>query len=238
MSATLLLLGFLIGMRHAVEADHVAAVASLATRSAGLGESLRQGAAWGLGHTLTLFLFGSLVLVLDLAMPQTLALGLEFAVGLMLIALGGDVLWRLARERIHFHTHRHDDGAVHFHAHSHTGEQGHDPARHMHRHPSGFPTRAVLVGLMHGMAGSAALIVLTLQTAQSPLAGLAYIALFGLGSIMGMAVLSVVIAIPLRMSARSMTWLHNGLQATVGMATVAIGCGLVYRTGWHEHLFF
>ncbi len=238
MSITLLLLGFLIGMRHAVEADHVAAVASLATRSEGLRESLRQGAAWGLGHTLTLFLFGSLVLVLDLAMPETLALGLEFAVGLMLIALGCDVLWRLARERIHFHTHRHDDGAVHFHAHSHAGEPGHDPARHAHRHPSGFPTRAVLVGLMHGMAGSAALIVLTLQTVRSPLAGLAYIALFGLGSIVGMALLSVVIAIPLRLSAKSMTWLHNGLQGAVGIATVAIGCGLVYRTGWHEHLLF
>ena len=238
MSITLLLLGFLIGMRHAVETDHVAAVASLATRSTSLGESVRQGAAWGLGHTLTLFVFGGLVLVLDVVMPETLARGLEFAVGLMLVGLGIDVLWRLARERIHFHTHRHADGEVHFHAHSHAGEPEHDPARHAHGHADRFPVRAMLVGLMHGMAGSAALIILTLQTVQSPWAGLAYIALFGIGSIAGMALLSVAIAVPLRLSARGMTWLHNGLQAAVGMATMAIGAGLVYRIGWQEHLLF
>jgi hypothetical protein len=237
-SVTLLLLGFLIGMRHAVETDHVAAVASLATRSTSLGESVRQGAAWGLGHTLTLFLFGGLVLVLDVVMPETMARGLEFAVGVMLVGLGMDVLWRLCRERIHFHTHRHADGEEHFHAHSHAGEQGHDLARHAHGHVERFPLRAMLVGLMHGMAGSAALIILTLQTVESPWAGLAYIALFGIGSIAGMALLSVAIAIPLRLSARGMTWLHNGLQAAVGIATMAIGAGLVYRIGWQEHLLF
>ncbi len=238
MSLTLLLLGFVLGMRHAVETDHVAAVASLATRSNGLGESMRQGAAWGLGHTLTLFVFGGLVLVLDVVMPETLARGLEFAVGLMLVGLGADVLWRLGRERIHFHTHRHADGEVHFHAHSHAGERGHDPDRHAHGHADRFPVRAMLVGLMHGMAGSAALIILTLQTVQSPWAGLAYIALFGAGSIAGMALLSVAIAVPLRLSAKGLTWLHNGLQAVVGIATVAIGAGLVYRIGWQEHLLF
>ena len=96
----------------------------------------------------------------------------------------------------------------------------------------------MLVGLMHGMAGSAALIILTLQTVQSPWAGLAYIGLFGIGSIAGMALLSVAIAVPLRLSARGVTWLHNGLQAAVGVATMAIGAGLVYRIGWQEHLLF
>ena len=238
MSLTLLLLGFLIGMRHAVESDHVAAVASLATRSTSLGDSVRQGAAWGLGHTLTLFIFGGLVLVLDVVMPETMARVLELAVGIMLVGLGTDVLWRLGRDRIHFHTHRHDDGKVHFHAHSHAGEQTHDPARHNHGHADRFPVRAMLVGLMHGMAGSAALIILTLQTVQSPWAGLAYIALFGIGSIAGMALLSAAIAVPLHLSARGMTRLHNGLQAAVGIATMAIGAGLVYRIGWQEHLLF
>ena len=238
MSLTLLLLGFVIGMRHAVETDHVAAVASLATRSTSVRDTVRQGAAWGLGHTLTLFLFGSIVLVLGLAMPEPMAQTLELVVGVMLVLLGIDVLRRLARDRIHFHLHHHDDGHAHFHAHSHAGETGHDPDRHAHEHPAGFPFRALFVGLMHGMAGSAALILLTVQTIQSPLLGLLYIALFGLGSMLGMALLSYVIAIPLRYSARGMTWLHNGLQAVVGVATLVIGGMLVYEIGWQQHLLF
>lgn len=238
MSISLLLLGFLIGMRHAVESDHVAAVASLATRSRSVTDAIRQGAAWGLGHTLTLFLFGSIVLVLDAVMPERLAQLLELLVGFMLVGLGVDVLRRLIREQIHFHVHRHHDGEVHFHAHSHAGETGHDPRRHHHEHHEGFPVRALMVGLMHGMAGSAALILLTLQTVQSPWTGLLYIALFGIGSMIGMALLSLVIAIPLRASARGVTWLHNGLQAVVGVGTIAIGAALIYEIGWQQQLLF
>jgi len=227
MSLSLLLLGLLIGMRHAVESDHVAAVATLATHSRSMTEAVRQGAAWGVGHALTLFLFGSIVLVLDTVMPAALAQVLELVVGIMLVGLGIDVLYRVIREKVHFHVHRHTDGNSHFHAHSHAGEETHDPARHRHEHPAGFPVRALLVGLMHGMAGSAALILLTLQTVRSPLLGLIYIALFGLGSMIGMALLSVAIAIPLRASARGMTWLHNALQVVVGVATVTIGTALV-----------
>ncbi|MGB5211339.1 MAG: urease accessory protein [Gammaproteobacteria bacterium] len=238
MSLSLLLLGFLIGMRHAVETDHVAAVASLATRSKSMAETIRQGAAWGLGHTLTLFLFGSVVLILDAVIPERLAHYLELVVGVMLVGLGLDVLRRLLAERVHFHIHHHHGGEVHFHAHSHVGEGTHDPKRHRHEHPHRFPIRALLVGLMHGMAGSAALILLTLQTVHSPWTGLLYIALFGVGSMIGMALLSVVIAIPLRASARGVTWLHNGLQAVVGVATIAVGSVLIYQLGWQQQLLF
>ena len=232
MSYSLLTLGFLIGMRHAVDTDHLAAVASLVTRSRTMGDTIRQGAVWGIGHTLTLFVFCSLVLLLDAVIPETLAQGLEFMVGLMLLGLGIDVLRRLLRERIHFHVHRHEDGTLHFHAHSHAGEAGH-PAVHSHHHAGahGFPFRALIVGMMHGMAGSAALILLTLQTVHSPLTGMAYIALFGVGSIAGMAVLSVIIAFPLRYSAGGLNWLHNGLQAVIGIITLAAGGALMYHVG-------
>ncbi len=232
MSFSLLSLGFLLGMRHAMETDHLAAVASLATRSHSMGETIRQGAVWGMGHTLTLFAFGSLVLLLDSIMPETLAQVLEFAVGLMLVGLGVDVLRRLLRERIHFHVHRHADGTLHFHAHSHAREPVH-PAVHHHHHRSkgSFPLRALLVGMMHGMAGSAALILLTLQTVHSPLTGMAYIALFGVGSIAGMAALSAIIAVPLRYSATGMTWLHNGLRAVIGVVTLVVGSLMVYDIG-------
>lgn len=228
---SLLLLGFLIGMRHALEADHVAAVATLATRSPSMSHTLRQGAAWGLGHTLTLFLFGSLVIWLDTVIPAQLARGLELAVGVMLVVLGLDVLRRLGSDRVHFHLHRHGDGTSHFHAHSHAGDRGHDPGHHEHRHIRGFPFRALFVGLMHGMAGSAALILLTLETVRSPWVGMAYILLFGLGSVLGMAVVSVAIAIPLRRSARGLTWLHNSLQALIGAGTVALGIWMIHDLG-------
>ncbi|OQX43499.1 MAG: urease accessory protein, partial [Candidatus Sedimenticola endophacoides] len=135
----LLLFGLLIGMRHALEADHLAAVASLVSRRQSLAETLRQGGAWGLGHTLTLFLFGSVVIFMDTVMPERLAAGLELAVGFMLVLLGADVLRRVVRERVHFHVHRHG-GERHFHAHSHAGEAraAHDPERHHHPHPQGF----------------------------------------------------------------------------------------------------
>lgn len=215
-----------------METDHVAAVASLATRSQSMGDTIRQGVVWGMGHTITLFAFGSVVLLLDAVVPEVLAQGLEFAVGLMLLVLGGDVLRRLLRDRIHFHVHQHTDGTLHFHAHSHAGESGHEAIHHHpHRKRLDFPFRALLVGVMHGMAGSAALVLLTLQTVDSPLTGLVYIALFGVGSIAGMAVLSMIIAVPLRYSAAALTWLHSGLQAMIGVVTLTVGGLIVYDIG-------
>jgi len=230
--ASLLALGFLLGMRHALDADHLAAVATLATRSRSLGHAVRQGVAWGTGHTLTLMLVGGAVLVLGLVLPERAAQLLELAVGVMLIALGADVLHRLWRERVHFHEHRHAEGVEHFHAHSHRGESApHDAGRHEHRHLRGVPGRALLVGMVHGMAGSAALILLSLEAFRSPAWGIVYIAIFGLGSILGMAALSVAIAVPLRLTSRRLTRVHGGLSATIGLATVLLGCYIVYRIG-------
>ena len=224
-----LLLGMLLGMRHALDADHLAAVATLVTRSRSLSHTLWQGVAWGTGHTLTLLLCGGTVLVLGLVLPERAALGLELAVGVMLVVLGGEVLYRLRRGRVHFHAHRHADGAKHFHAHAHQGEsRQHDPDRHQHGH--GFPLRALVVGMVHGMAGSAALILLTLETLRTPALGLAYIALFGVGSIAGMAALSAVIAIPMRLTSQHLGRTYQGLSALVGLGTVLLGCYVTLRS--------
>jgi len=188
-----------------MEADHVAAVASLATRSRSLASTAKQGAAWGAGHALTLVFFGGLVLVMDTLVPERFAQGLELAVGFMLVLLGFDVLRRLVRDRIHFHLHRHD-ATVHFHAHSHIGSQAHADDLHHHEHPESFPIRAMLVGMMHGMAGSAALIILALNRASS-------------------------ITQALRYSARGFTWAHNGLKASVGLLTIGLGGKLIYELG-------
>ncbi len=272
---SLLLLGFLLGMRHALEVDHLAAVASLATRSRGLWHTVAQGAAWGLGHTLTLVLAGGICLLASVAIPPRLAHLLEMGVGVMLLGLGLDVLLRARRQGIHVHVHRHDDGTLHLHAHGHApceepapGEPGHGlhPHVHAHAHPlthsrsltdqealrapempeargarkarqvhaaammpadggavTGFPRRALLVGLMHGLAGSAALLLLTLSTLSSRWLGLAYILVFGLGSILGMAILSAVIALPMQGTARLLTGAFRAVEVVTGLATIAIG---------------
>ncbi len=222
---SLLLLGFLIGMRHALEADHVAAVATLATRTTTVKQAIKLGSIWGLGHTLTLFLFGSVVLLTDLFVPEQMAQWLEFSVGIMLILLGLDVLRRLIRDRIHYHVHQHEASQRHFHAHSHKNNNLKTNSHH-HQHPNQLSYRSLFIGVLHGMAGSAALILLTLETIHSPLIGIIYIALFGFGSIVGMAVLSYIISIPLRASATGMTRMHNGLQLVIGVSTVILG-GLV-----------
>ena len=222
-------LGFLLGMQHALEADHIAAVSSIAARRTQIGDIVRHGLTWGLGHTLTLFVFAGAALLLGHAIPEQVARPLETAVGIMLVGLGAHVLWRLWRDRVHFHTHGHGDGTVHVHAHSHAGETvAHISASHAHAH--GFRWRTLLVGLMHGMAGSAALLVLTMSQASSPAVGLGYVALFGIGSMVGMGALSTVIAVPLAVSARWLTWANRGLQGAVGIVTIAIGLTTIYET--------
>jgi cytochrome c biogenesis protein CcdA len=215
-------LGFLLGMQHALEADHIAAVSSIAARRSRIGDIVKHGLTWGLGHTLTLFVFAGVAILLGRAIPETVAKPIEGAVGIMLIGLGAHVLWRLWRDRVHFHRHGHADGTVHFHAHSHAGDTlPHARTAHIHEH--GLRWRTLLVGLMHGMAGSAALLVLAVTQASSPVAGLGYVALFGLGSMIGMGALSAVIAVPLAVSARFLTVANRALQGAVGAVTIAIG---------------
>ena len=236
-------------MRHALEPDHVAAVATLAARSRGPRETVLQGAVWGLGHTITLLAVGGACLLLRATIPQRLAASLEGVVGVMLLLLGADVLVRMRRRGVHLHVHSHGDGTVHLHAHQHAPgtaldtnpahQDAHDPVHHEHAHVHGFPRRALLVGLVHGLAGSAALLLLTLTTLGSAWLGVAYIAVFGIGSIAGMAVLAGVMSLPLQGPARRFTsWLkwRSGLEAVIGCGTLAVGGWVLYNTPWVQGL--
>jgi hypothetical protein len=221
-------LGFLLGMQHALEADHIAAVSSIAARRTEVGDIVKHGLTWGLGHTLTLLGFAGIAILLGHAIPEAFARPIETAVGIMLVGLGAHVLWRLWRDRIHFHRHLHADGTVHLHAHSHAGESvSHGRSSHAHEHASGFRWRTLLVGLMHGMAGSAALLLLTASQAPSAAIGLGYVALFGVGSMIGMGALSAAIAVPLVVSARWLSFANSGLQGAVGAITIAIGVSII-----------
>lgn len=222
-------LGFVLGMQHALEADHIAAVSSIAARRNKVGDIVRHGLTWGLGHTITLFLFAGAALVLGQAIPEHIERPLEAAVGITLVGLGAHLLWRLWRDRIHFHQHTHNDGTRHLHVHSHAGETT-AHARSAHDHGHGFRWRSLLVGLMHGMAGSAALLVLTVSQARDPVQGLFYVLLFGVGSMIGMGALSMAIAVPIAASAKFLTWANRGLQVAVGVVTIAIGLHTIVET--------
>ena len=223
-------LGFLLGMQHALEVDHIAAVSTIAARRSGIRDIVKHGLTWGLGHTLTLFLFAGVAMVLGQAIPPHIAEPLEGAVGVMLVGLGAHLLWRLWRDRLHVHVHQHGDGKRHMHLHSHAHQEGRHDAPAAHRHAHGFRWRTLIVGLMHGMAGSAALLVLAVSQAPTPTQGLLYVALFGVGSMVGMGALSAAIAVPLVISARGLTAVNRGLQITVGVLTIVIGLHTIQET--------
>ncbi|HTF89056.1 MAG TPA: sulfite exporter TauE/SafE family protein [Planctomycetota bacterium] len=220
--ASFLFLGFLIGIRHALEADHVAAVVSLATRGGSFRRQVGQGAMWGLGHTLTLLVVVGACVSLGLAIPDSASRWFEAIVGAMLVILGASVFLRLRAQRIHVHVHRHADGIAHFHAHRHDEVPSHE-----HAHAC-LPLRALVVGSVHGLAGSAALVLLMAQTVQSPATGFLYIALFGLGSVVGMMSIAAAIAVPLRATVKDRARLHELLCAGAGAFSVLLGTKMIW----------
>jgi len=219
-----LLIGFLMGVRHALEADHLAAVATLASRRRGVVATMVQGTLWGIGHAAALLAVAVVVVLCRVSIPDRIAHGLEALVGVMLIGLGLSVLWRLRRGRLHVHVHRHGDGTMHVHAHAHARGERHDPDRHAHAHARGGLRPALLVGVMHGMAGSAALLVLVaMRFSATPMFAIAFVALFGAGATLGMAALSAVIAVPLAVSNPALSRGYRGMHAVIGVASIAIG---------------
>jgi hypothetical protein len=232
-------LGLLLGMQHATEADHLAAVASLASRERSLKAGMFHGIAWGAGHTLMLLIVAGALGFLGWVISPLMASNMERVVGAMLILLGIGVARRLWRERIHFHVHTHVERMnvlapqahiTHFHAHSHASElQPHGLGAHAHSHK--LPWRSVVVGMVHGLAGSAALAFFVSQSMPSPVWMLGYIAIFGLGSILGMALLSGMLAIPLGLTARHFTGVHRILSGSAALFSLALGGRLLFASG-------
>ncbi len=223
---TLLLLGCLVGMQHALEADHLAAVAAMTTGRTSRKALVLRGSVWGLGHTITLLSICGLLLVFGEAIsPRTEGL-LELLVGLMLVLLGANVLRTLRTQRVHFHVHEHQGGVRHVHAHSHAqDDREHLRGEHRHGHRELGLGRALAVGMMHGAAGSAGLLVLA-AAADSLLNAIGFVITFGLGSIMGMAALSFVAAYPLRLLERCASWFNTAVTVAIGSIAVIIGTRL------------
>jgi ABC-type nickel/cobalt efflux system permease component RcnA len=214
--------GLLLGFRHAFEPDHLAAVSTLATRQGRLLDACRLGLAWALGHTASVGVVVGAIILFGLRLPDRLWPTADFLVALLLIALGGSVIVRYARGRWHLHVHSHAAG-LHLHLHSHA----HAPA-HEHAHPQGDARRSLGFGLLHGLAGSAAIMVLLVAAAPTRAAQLAYFAAFAVGTVGGMLIVSAALAGFVRLAsergARWATVLHLGSAVTsviVGLALAA-----------------
>lgn len=241
--AAVLGFGFMLGLKHALEADHLAAVTTIVSeRKSLLGSSL-VGGLWGVGHTLALLAAGAAFILLRVRIDERTALALEFAVGIMLALLGANALRKLFRRRarLHLHTHRHG-GWLHAHPHLHDTGSTHEhtttaaAAAQATHHGFNLNARPVLIGLMHGLAGSAALMLLVLSAITSPLVGLAYIGVFGVGSIGGMVLMSTLVGLPIHLTAGRFLRLNFAVRACAALFSFGFGLLLMYRIGYVEGL--
>lgn len=232
-TASVLTIGLVFGLKHAVEADHLAAVSTIVSERKSLLSSSLVGGLWGLGHTISLLIAGVAVLLLHIEISEKTALALEFCVALMLIALGANALRKLSRGKLHFHSHEH--GALaHLHPHIHRGPT--EGPAHTH-HGLGLNTRPLLIGMVHGLAGSAALMLLVLSTVKSSFVGLLFIAVFGVGSIGGMLIMSALVSLPLQLTAARFRRANRAVQMIAAMFSLGLGLLMAYEIGFSGGLF-
>jgi ABC-type nickel/cobalt efflux system permease component RcnA len=229
----LLGLGLVFGLKHATEVDHVVAVSTIVSEHKSVLRSALVGGLWGAGHTASLVVVGVVVLVFRVAIPAPVGKWLEFGVALMIITLGAIAVLRVLRKRADVHLHRHShDGQSHVHVHFHESETKHVGSVSSHSHAmSEIGVKPLLVGAMHGLAGSAALTLLVLTQVRSASLGLLYLAVFGIGSTLGMLLMSGLIGLPFALSTRRISRVNFGLQTAAGVLSIAFGLWYAYRVG-------
>lgn len=187
------LLGFLLGLRHATDADHVVAVTTIVARERTLRRAAWIGVLWGIGHTLTVFAVGGTIVAFRLVIPPRLGLMLEFGVAIMLILLGFSNLRPNAPGRGNGHTHEFD-----------------------HRRP-------LIIGTVHGLAGSAAVAILVLTAIPDTGWALAYLLVFGVGTIVGMMLVTVLLAAPAIYAGERVARLQGGIRLAAGALSIVFG---------------
>jgi ABC-type nickel/cobalt efflux system permease component RcnA len=226
-------LGLLLGIQHALDPDHLIAVSTIVSEHRSFKWASLIGAFWGLGHTTTLFIVGVLVIGLRLTIPPRLGSGLELLVAAMLILLGLNVLRKsFGAERVHLHTHSHNP-ETHTHVHVHENPK----QDHGHAHRFAAMRRPFIVGMVHGLAGSAALMLLVLSTIDSAFGGLLYIVIFGLCSVGGMLLLSGIISLPFVLTAQRFSAMNRSIRVVAGVASVLFGLFLGWEIGSESGVF-
>lgn len=252
---SIIVLGFFLGMRHATDPDHVIAVTTIVSRQRSIRHAALIGVLWGLGHILTILAVGSAIILFGIVIPARVGLTMELSVGLMLILLGilnlsGIMRWLTetftpAHAVQHSHPHGHGD-YVHTHPHGHNPEtHGHvetaTPVGWMDRHLGrlGFyhVIRPLAVGIVHGLAGSAAVALLVLTTIRVPSWAILYLLVFGLGTVAGMMLITAAIAIPFTFSETRFARLNRGMALASGVVSLVFGLFIVYQMGFVNGLF-
>ncbi len=254
---SIIALGFFLGMRHATDPDHVIAVTTIVSRQRSIARSAWIGIFWGIGHTLTILLVGAAIILFGLVIPPRIGLSMEFSVGLMLIVLGIMNVVSFRRsisvtalqtqeglEAVHAHPYNHGD-YVHTHLHRHS------PEEHLHR-PGQTPLdyldrafadkglyqyfRPLAVGIIHGLAGSAAVALLVLTTIRNSYWAVAYLLIFGIGTIAGMMLITMSIASTFQFVGKSRRFSHL-LAVASGLLSLAFGLLVAYQIGFVNGLF-
>jgi high-affinity nickel-transport protein len=249
-----ILLGFFLGMRHATDPDHVIAVTTIVSRERTLLHAAAIGALWGAGHTLTILGVGSAIILFKLTIPPRIGLGVELTVGLMLILLGILNLTGILRRGIEWMTIRRLGSGAHshfllgkwmVHTHDEDGEPVFlDSPSILGWTPGWWKRlglfhilRPLVVGIVHGLAGSAAVALLVLATISQPSWAIGYLLIFGLGTVAGMMLITAAIALPFAYSMQRFARLNRGLAAASGLLSVAFGFFLCYQTGFIDGFF-
>jgi len=254
----ILVIGFFLGMRHATDPDHVIAVSTIVTRERSLSKAALIGALWGVGHTLTILVVGAAIILFNLVIPTRVGLSMELAVGLMLILLGilnltGVTKWLSEKfspahphlTGAHAHIHEHDSH-LHFHVHSHA------PAKEHHADSLAAPSwlsrpfaklgvfhslRPLFIGIVHGLAGSAAVALLVLTTIHSPRWAVLYLLIFGVGTVAGMILITAAISLPFTYAGARFAWMNRGLITASGLLSLGFGLFISYQIGFVDGLF-
>jgi sulfite exporter TauE/SafE len=217
-----LLIGFLFGLYHAVEADHLAAVSSIVSEHKNPLLASIIGGFWGVGHTISLFIVGALVVFVKVQISESTEGILEGIVGVMLIVLGINAIRKIfTAEKVHVHSHEHK-GHEHLHIHAHEKSEA---ASSHHQ----FAPRSIVVGMIHGLAGSAGLMLIVLPSISSPWLALFYILIFGVGSIAGMVIMSVFMGLPLYFTAGRFAMINKMIRFAAGAFSIVWGAMLFHE---------
>ncbi|MFC1647269.1 sulfite exporter TauE/SafE family protein [Patescibacteria group bacterium] len=217
---TTFILGLVLGLKHALEADHLVAVTTLITEYKNPVKAALVGTFWGIGHTTTLFIIGIAVLLLKINIPESVSHILEIGVGVMLVFLGIRVI--ITRKDVHLHKHKHGkDGHIHIHTKEH------------HKQKSNPHNRSFFIGMIHGIAGSGALMLLVLATIDSVFLGSLYIIIFGIGSIIGMTVMTAIISLPIYLSVSKFNKVEHWVRLSAGILSFVFGLYIIVeKIGW------